>query len=509
MLQTNTIPTHIGYLLMFGLGAFMLLIALAVRKSLVRSTHDYIIADRKIGLGFGVGSVIAVWTWAMAVMMSSGQAYSWGLSGLFWFTIPNGIAVMAMVPFAVKLRKVVPNGYTITDFIRSRFQNRPAFIIAVLGMIFGIFLEIIINLKGAVLLIETIFGIREIVVLAVVIFIVTLYSYFGGIWTSAITATVNTLLITVPAAVVTLFVLHQVGGPTAVFQSLERQDPQLLSIFRADAAAGFGITLALGLLASTVADQTFWQKVWAIRPNHVKRTFIWGGAWFYPIPLALGLLGLTALGIGVKPDDLGGDVTAVGPYLVSHLGLPLFIVILYTLLVLNACYSTIDGAFSAMSSLVAVDIVKPLKPSLPERRLFAITKLSIVLCGIVAGAIVMSGVNFVSLVLTTYAIKTSLLIPLILAIFWPRLTSRGFLWGIVLSILIGLPVRIISGELAGTLVIFGISAVVPVAFSLLAGEKPFDYSLLKHTRQLNEETGGIGPAAVATSARGRHNLWRT
>ncbi|MCZ8521351.1 MULTISPECIES: sodium:solute symporter family transporter [Paenibacillus] len=487
MLQANHIQPYIGYILMAGLGLFMLFIALSVRKSLVRTTHDYIIADRKIGLGFGVGSVIAVWTWAMAVMMSSGQAYSWGLSGLFWFTVPNGIAVMAMVPFALRLRKVIPNGYTITDFIRSRFQNRPALIIAIIGMIFGIFLEIIINLKGAVLLVQTIFGIREIMILAIVIVVVTVYSYFGGIWTSAITATINTLLITVPAAIVALYVLYKVGGPGVVFDSLKKQDPELLSIFRPEAAAGFGVTLALGLLASTVADQTFWQKVWAIKPNYVKRTFIWSGAWFYPIPIALGLIGLVALGIGLKLEDIGGDVTAVGPYLISHLGLPLIIVILYALLVLNACYSTIDGAFSALSSLVAVDIVRPLWPRLSEKKLFAVTKLSIVACAVVAGAIVMSGLNFVSLVLTTYAIKTSLLIPLILAIYWTKLTSKGFLWGIVLSTAIGLPVRIAYDELVGTLVIFGVSAIVPVVWSLLSKEKPFDFNVLKHTNQLNDE----------------------
>src|SRR4029077_11081825 len=36
--------------------------------------------------------------------------------------------------------------------------------------------------------------------------------------------------------------------------------PRNLSVLRPDAAAGFGITLAFGLLAATVADQTFWQK---------------------------------------------------------------------------------------------------------------------------------------------------------------------------------------------------------------------------------------------------------
>ena len=58
----------LGYALLFGLGAFLLVIAVSVR-SFVRSTHDFVIAGRRIGLGFGVGSVIAVWTWSMAVLI--------------------------------------------------------------------------------------------------------------------------------------------------------------------------------------------------------------------------------------------------------------------------------------------------------------------------------------------------------------------------------------------------------------------------------------------------------
>ncbi|PRC60658.1 sodium:solute symporter, partial [Mycobacterium sp. ITM-2017-0098] len=83
-----------------------------------KNTHDFVIADRRIGFGFGVGSVIAVWTWSMAVMMSSAQAFTFGISGLIWFVVPNGLAVMVMVPFALKLRRQMPAGYTIVEFIR-------------------------------------------------------------------------------------------------------------------------------------------------------------------------------------------------------------------------------------------------------------------------------------------------------------------------------------------------------------------------------------------------------
>jgi len=137
---------------------------------------------------------------------------------------------------------------------------------------------------------------------------------------------------------------------------------RLLSVTRADAATGFGITLALGLLTATIAGQEFWQVAWGLKKKDVSRTFLWAGAWFYPIPICLDVLGLIGVALHVDVNKaLGGDAAAIGPYLISHLGLPLWIVILYAVVILSACYSVIDSAFTAMSSVFVVDIVKPLR----------------------------------------------------------------------------------------------------------------------------------------------------
>ena len=77
------------------------------------------------------------------------------------------------------------------------------------------------------------------------------------------------------------------------------------------------------------------------------RTFLWAGALFYPIPICLGMLGLVGIGYGLTAADVGGDIVAVGPYIVSHIGLPMVLIIAYVLVILAACYSTIDGASSA------------------------------------------------------------------------------------------------------------------------------------------------------------------
>lgn len=499
LVLTQGLTPALGYAVMIGLGLFSLGIAVIIRTYLVRNTHDFIISDRKVGFGFGVGSVIAVWTWAMAVMMSAAMTFQWGLSGLFWFVVPNGLAVIAMIPFARLLRRNMPHGYTISEFARYRFnQSNVTSGIVTATMIFGIVLEILINLKGTSIVISSIFGINWEVAAVVGIVAVLIYSYFGGLWTSVMTATLDTLMITVPAAIVVALVYDKIpGGAEAVFTAVGKADPQNLSVLRPDAASGFGITLAFGLLAATVADQTFWQKVWSIRAGEVSRTFLWAGALFYPIPICLGMLGLVGIGYGLTAADVGGDIAAVGPYIVSHIGLPVALVVVYVLVILAACYSTIDGASAALSSVVAVDIVKRYLPNTSERVLFVITKASMLAGGAIALVIVLSGVDFTTLVLTTYALKTSILLPLVFAILWPRTNTIGFVGGIVLSILIGMPLRSHYGELVGTFSILGISGLV-VLLGALVKPVNFDLASLKAAKDLAAGDAGV-PAGTAVA----------
>ena len=490
LVATPGLTPGVGFATMIGLGAVLLVLSYLIRRALVRNTHDFIIANRRVGLGFGVGSVIAVWTWAMAVMMSSAMTFQWGLSGLFWFVVPNGFAVMAMIPFARLLRRNMPQGYTISEFIKYRFRNSAvASGIVTVTMIFGILLEILINLKGTSVVISTVFGVDWKVAAILGIVCVLTYSYFGGLWTSVMTGTLNTLMVTVPAAIVVAAVYDRVpGGATAVFKAAGAADPRNLSVLRPDAAAGFGITLAFGLLAATVADQTFWQKVWAIKTPEVTRVFFWAGALFYPIPICLGMLGLVGIAFGLSASDIGGDIAAVGPFVVSHIGLPLFLVVVYALAILAACYSTIDGASAALSSVVAVDVVRRYWPETHESRLFVITKLSMFLGGAAALAIVLSGIDFTTLVLTTYALKTAVLLPLVLSIVWPRTNSIGFVGGIVLAILIGMPLRSEYGELVGTLAILGISGAVVLLGGLMGSER-FVLSSLRLVQSEIQEDG--------------------
>jgi Na+/proline symporter len=471
----------LGFALLLGPGLVLLLIALAV-KGAVKTTHNFVISGRLLGFGFGVASLISVWTWSMAVMLSSAQAYTWGTSGLVWFIVPNGLAVIIMVPFGLKVRQKMPSGYTLAEFIRARFEtgiSSAATLIFLIGALLGV---IMINLAGLVLVMHTIFGLTPISIVVTGIIVVTVYSYFGGLTTSAVTGTLNTLLLGVGSSVVVLYALAKAGGAQLVFNEVDKLQDQHLNPFNPVTAASFGLALALGLLTNVIADQSFWQRVWAIRPKDLGRSFLWAGVWFYPIPLALGLLGFIGLAAGVTLDDLGSlGAGAIGPHVIASLGLPVIIVALYTLVVVNACFAAIDGALSGVTSLVAVDIVHRYFPKVSERTLLGVTKTSMIVAAAIAGGVVLTGIDYVNLVTTVYFYGTSLLIPVSLSIFWSRMSGPGYVWGVIAGVTVGGPLRETLGPTYGPL--FGIigliaaSAIVSVVVSLRSNTR-FDFDSL-------------------------------
>ncbi len=225
---------------------------------------------------------------------------------------------------------------------------------------------------------------------------------------------------------------------------------------------------------------------WALKKKDVSRTFLWAGAWFYPIPICLGLLGLIGLALHVDVNtQLGGDAAAIGPYLVSHLGLPTWLVILYVIVILSACYSVIDSAFTATSSVFVVDIIKPLAPEISEKSLYLWAKVPMFIAAIVAAGVVLTGVDFVTIVLTSYAIRTAILVPLILALFWSRMTGPGFVAGTLLAIAIGMPIRAATDDFWGSLAILAISAVVPFILGQF-NTRRFDFDSLRQTADATE-----------------------
>jgi Na+/proline symporter len=469
-----------GIMTLVVLGLVMSVVALFARAKLVKNTHDFVIAGRNLGFGFGVAGLLSIWTWVVGILMPIAVTYQFGLSGLWWFTVPNGVAVVAVVPFATKLKRLMPRGYTISEFIAVRYRgNNVARAVVVAGILFGALQAVIVNLKGASLVVTTVFGLNEATVAIIASIAVLLYTVVGGLWASVSTSTLMALLILVPSAIVASATVGRVGGFEAVWQAVSVQGRGLFTVTRHDAFSNFGLTFMLALITATVAGQEFWQVAWALKRNELGRTFFWGGGLYYPVALCLGVVGLVGLAVNVDlTRDLHGDAAALGPFLLSHLGLPRWVIYLFVTIVLAAAYSTIDSGISAVGSIAAVDIIKPLFTEIEEKRLLLWTRLSMVLTIAVAVLVVLSGVDFVTLLLGTSVIRGSVLVPLVLSIVWKRMNAAAFIMGTLSGLAVGIPVMIRYGQGTATLWMVAVSGAVPLAIGLFNG-RAFDYGLLR------------------------------
>src|ERR1700747_3830403 len=368
--QLGQVP---GFIAIASLGAVMLGISLYSRAKLVKNTHDFVIAGRKLGFGFSVAGLVSVWTWVVGILMPACVTYSFGLSGLWWFTFPNGLAVVAVVPFARKLKRL-----------------------------------------------------------------------------------------------------------------MAAQGNGLLTVGRADAFQNFGVTFTLALITATIAGQEFWNVACGLRDKELGRSFFWGGALYYPIALGLGVLGLIGLAAHVDlQKDLGGDSAALAPFLLTHLSLPSWLIYLFVIMVLAACKSVVDGALTGVSTITAVDIFKRYLPNVSERTRFFWTRASMVLVIAISIAILLGGVNFVTLLLVTSAIRGAVLIPLVLAIIWPKMNATAFVSGTLSALLAGVIARLLysNSEVISTAVVVITSAVVPLVIGALNKQR-YDYSELAKVQDL-------------------------
>ncbi|MBD2435370.1 sodium:solute symporter [Nostoc sp. FACHB-110] len=476
-----------GIITLIVMGLVMLTVSYYAKWKLVRNTHDFVIAGRKLGLGFGIAGLLSVWTWVIGILLPIGVTYKYGLSGLWWFTVPNGLSVVAVIPFAKKLRRLMPHGYTISEFVSVRYGGaKLARIVVVAGILFGAVQIVTVNLKGASLMVATIFGINQGVVAAIASVVILGYIMLGGLWASMSTSTLMCLLIMLPSVLVTAAVVGQVGGLEAIWQAVESHGNNLLSVTRPDAFQSFGLTFCLALITATIAGQEFWQVAWGIREKELGRTFFWGGALYYPVALCLGVIGLVGITLNVDlAKDLGGDPAALGPFLVSHLGLPSWVIYLFVIIVLSACYSTCDGTLAAVSSVSAVDVIKPLFPNISERSLFTWTRISMVIAALISISVILSGIDLVTLVLGTSVIRAAVLVPLILSIIWTKMNATAFTAGTISGLIAGIITLVTLGEEISTYTVVVVSTIVPIIIAATNSER-FDYSKLKQAHDLSE-----------------------
>src|SRR5512141_2315677 len=107
----TTISQSEGWLIFVSYGVLMVgIVALCTRPE--RTSEGHLVAHREVSLLPGAFSIAVTWIWAPAVFIASQKSFEQGLAGIFWFTVPNVLTFFTFAPLALRLRRLMPTGYS-------------------------------------------------------------------------------------------------------------------------------------------------------------------------------------------------------------------------------------------------------------------------------------------------------------------------------------------------------------------------------------------------------------
>jgi Na+/proline symporter len=428
----------------------MMMLVVFLRKH-KKTKEEFLVANRSMPWLLTAFSMAATWVWAPSMFVASEKAYTQGLAGVFWFVVPNVLTLILFAFFGNKMRKLRPDGWTFSDYIREKYSKRchNLYLIESFGLQT---MSFAVQLLAGATIFSKITGISFTATTIVMAVCPLLYTFASGIRSSIVTDFWKMLWIVI-VLLLGLPIMFSSAGPNALFNGLGGITGDFGSLFSATGimvALSFGIPTTIGLLSGTFGDQMFWQRVFCVKADKVKRTMITAAFIFAVVPISLAVFGFFAAGTGLAISDT--QLTNVGAVMAFC---PKWFLYLFFVLILSGLISTVDSIICAVSSVAGHDVVKRLSMNEKwhgriQKNIFLFilfanevraARFAMIVVTIIAILIAnIPGLTILYLFLLYGTLRSSVMLPTVFAILGKRMSERGLFYGILTSMIVGLPI---------------------------------------------------------------------
>ena len=484
-------PLTVGLLVLF----FGLTMLISLRISRRKENADaYMTAGNGIGLGVSAASMTATWIWAASMYASATSGYVYGISGPIHYGLWGALMILFIYPYGRRIRAVAPRAHTLAEVMYARHGRSSQLMLAgsnILGSVISLTSNFIAG--GALIAMLSPFSFSQgIVVIAGGVLLYTLWSGFRA---SVLTDFIQVCAMLGAVVVVIPAIFFAMGGPAVFVEGASNLTPQQTSFFSSDAFLNQGAPYIAAVLAYAIGNQTIAQRLFAVREDLIKPTFITATIGYGATIIGIGMLGVVALYAGINPME--GDLNNLIPQLAGTYFGPVLLSIFF-IMIIGSLASTADSDLSALSSIMMADVYgRAGKRKADPRLMLTVGRATMVIATGAALYFAGARMNILDLLVLVGAIWGALVFPVIASFYWEKVTNKAFTVSVLAALALFFPVRFGWIPMDGAVgYVFDVVAVVGVG--VVAGLMTFGFFGARPARIV----GLIAALAVAPFAIG-------
>ncbi|WP_277068262.1 sodium:solute symporter family transporter [Saccharomonospora viridis] len=427
------------------------------------------VSNSAIGFGISATSMTATWVWAASFYASASSGYTYGLSGPIHYGLWGALMILCIYPFGRRFRELAPQAHTLAELMRARHGKSSQLILA-FSNIAGSLISLTANFTAAGALVEILTPFNFMHGVLAVAVGVLVYTLWSGFRASVLTDYAQLVAMMLAAAIIIPMVFFAAGGPSLIDEGMLKITDEQADFFSGTAFLEQGAPYLAAVLAYAVGNQTIAQRLFAVRQDKIKATFITATLGYGGTVIGLGMIGLVALMVGLQPMD--GDMNNIIPQMASDY-LPAFMIGVLFIMVIGSLSSTADADLAALSSLVMTDIYGrnlARNKAKPETMLL-IGRMTMVGATAIGVMIAMTKFDILDLLVFMGGLWGALVFPVIVSCFWDRINNLAFTMSAIVGVGFFVVARFELLELTGVVgFVMEIAAAIgaAVVFGLMA-----------------------------------------
>ena len=425
-LQTSTV---LLLLIAFYGGTFLMSTRIA-RKD--ENVDGYMNSNGAVGFGISAASMTATWIWAASFYAAATSGYKYGISGPIHYGLWGALMILFIYPFGRRFRELAPEAHTLAEIMHAR-HGRSSQLILAGSNIAGSIISLMANFTAAGALVAMLSPL-DFVHGVLIAGIGTLsYTLWSGFRASIMTDVAQVAAMLGAAALIIPVVFFNAGGVEAISQGWDRLSAEQASMFSKTAFLEQGAPYFVAVLAYAIGNQTIAQRLFAVREDLIKPTFLSATISYGATVIGLGMLGVVALMVGLEPA--GGDHNNIIPQMASSYLGPVMIGVFF-IMVIGSLSSTADSDLAALSSIMMTDIYGK---NIARGRVNPATMLWVgritMIVATTAGLVFASfRIDILSLLVFVGALWGSIVFPVIASFYWKKVNNRAFTTAVVVAV---------------------------------------------------------------------------